>query len=79
MRARNAARVEGLGVGWPPLEQVRGHLARGTLVALPTAEPRESNVLYVGWQSQRAGPALQWWIEQLRDKRLVAPLLHANL
>lgn len=76
MRAKIAAQLAGLGVGWLPLERVRQHLERGTLVALPTAEPREPNVLYVGWQSQRSGPALDWWVGKLRDPRLVEPLLH---
>ena len=78
MRAKIAAQVAGLGVGWLPLEQVRSHLAQGTLVALPTQDPREPNLLYVGWHSHRAGPALQWWVGKLRDPRLVPPLLHAG-
>lgn len=32
--------------------------------------------LGVGWHSHRAEPALQWWVEKLRDPRLVGPLLH---
>jgi DNA-binding transcriptional LysR family regulator len=78
MRAKIAAQVAGLGVGWLPLEKVRQHLAQGTLVALATQDPREPNLLYVGWHSHRAGPALQWWVKKLRDPRLVPPLLHLN-
>ncbi|MEO8729252.1 MAG: LysR substrate-binding domain-containing protein, partial [Rhodoferax sp.] len=78
MRAKIAAQVAGLGVGWLPLEKVRQHLTQGTLVALATQDPREPNLLYVGWHSHRAGPALQWWVEKLRDPRLVPPLLHQN-
>jgi DNA-binding transcriptional LysR family regulator len=70
--------VAGLGVGWLPLEKVRQHLAQGTLVALETQDPREPNQLFVGWHSHRAGPALKWWVEKLRDPRLVPPLLHLN-
>lgn len=78
MRAKIAAQVAGLGVGWLPLEKVRKHLAQGALLALTTQDPREPNLLYVGWHSHRAGPALQWWVKKLRDPRLVAPLLHLN-
>jgi len=53
-------------------------LKKGTLVALETQDPREPNLLFVGWHSHRAGPALQWWVEKLRDPRLVPPLLHEN-
>lgn len=78
MQGKIAAQVAGLGVGWLPLEKVRQHLAQGTLVALETQDPREPNQLFVGWHSHRAGPALQWWVEKLRDPRLVPPLLHVN-
>jgi DNA-binding transcriptional LysR family regulator len=78
MRAKIAAQVAGLGVGWLPLEKVRQHLKQSTLVALATQDPRDPNLLYVGWHSHRAGPALQWWVDKLRDPRLVPPLLHQN-
>lgn len=78
MRGKIAAQVAGLGVGWLPLEKVRHHLAQGTLVALETQDPREPNQLFVGWHSHRAGPALKWWVEKLRDPRLVPHLLHMN-
>lgn len=78
MHAKIAAQVAGLGVGWLPLEKVRHHLTQGTLVALTTQEPREPNQLFVGWHSDRAGPALKWWVEKLRDPRLVPPLLHVS-
>lgn len=61
MRAKIAAQVAGLGVGWLPLEKVRQHLKKGTLVALEMQDPREPNLLFVGWHSHRAGPALQCW------------------
>jgi len=40
-----------------------------------TADPREPNVLYVAWRSDRDGRALQWWLEQLREPRLAQRLL----
>lgn len=78
MRAKIAAQIAGLGVGWLPLEKVRQHLENGALVALDTQDPREPNLLFVGWHSHRAGPALQWWAEKLRDPRLVGPLLQVS-
>lgn len=78
MRAKIAAQVAGLGVGWLPLQKIRPHLAQGTLVALDTQDPREPNLLFVGWHSHRAGPALQWWVEKMRDPRWVVPLLQVS-
>ncbi|TDV36126.1 LysR family transcriptional regulator [Paraburkholderia caballeronis] len=75
MRAKMLAQADGLGVGWVPRERARGLLARGELVERPTADPREPNVLYVAWRGDRAGRALQWWIDRLREPRLAKRLV----
>ncbi|AOK27833.1 LysR family transcriptional regulator [Burkholderia ubonensis] len=75
MRTKILAQRDGLGVGWVPRRRVATLLARGELVEMPTAEPREPNVLYVGWRGDREGRALQWWLEQLRAPRLAQRLL----
>ncbi|KVG70870.1 LysR family transcriptional regulator [Burkholderia ubonensis] len=75
MRTKILAQRDGLGVGWVPRRRVATLLARGELVEMPTAEPREPNVLYVAWRGDREGRALQWWLEQLRAPRLAQRLL----
>jgi DNA-binding transcriptional LysR family regulator len=70
MRAKIVAQRDGLGVGWLPRHRVESLLARGELVEKRTADPREPNVLYVGWRSDQEGRALQWWLDQLRQPRL---------
>jgi hypothetical protein len=51
-------------------------LQRGELVEKRTADPREPNLLYVGWRSgEGEGRALQWWLEQLRQPRLAKRLV----
>ncbi|MDP9584029.1 UNVERIFIED_ORG: DNA-binding transcriptional LysR family regulator [Burkholderia contaminans] len=75
MRAKILAQRDGLGVGWVPSRRVASLLARGELVEKETADPREPNVLYVAWRSDRDGRALQWWLEQLREPRLAQRLL----
>ncbi|KVD42142.1 LysR family transcriptional regulator [Burkholderia ubonensis] len=75
MRTKILARRDGLGVGWVPRRRAATLLARGELVEMPTAEPREPNVLYVAWRGDREGRALQWWLEQLRAPRLAQRLL----
>ncbi|KVP86068.1 LysR family transcriptional regulator [Burkholderia ubonensis] len=75
MRTKILAQRDGLGVGWVPRQRAATLLARGELVEMPTAEPREPNVLYVGWRGDREGRALQWWLEQLRAPRLAQRLL----
>jgi DNA-binding transcriptional LysR family regulator len=75
MRAKILAQKAGLGVGWLPRHRVSSLLRRGELVEMRTADPREPNVLYVGWRGDHDGRALQWWIEQLQHPRLAKLLV----
>lgn len=76
MRAKIRAQVDGLGVGWLPRERIRSLLARGELVTLATADPREPNTLYVAWRGAHEGRGLRWWLERLREARLARRLVH---
>jgi DNA-binding transcriptional LysR family regulator len=75
MRAKVLAQRDGLGVGWLPAHRVAALLKRGDLVAKPTADPREPNILYVGWRGGSEGRALNWWLERLRQPRLAKRLV----
>ncbi|CAG2155398.1 putative HTH-type transcriptional regulator YahB [Cupriavidus yeoncheonensis] len=75
MRAKILAQRDGLGIGWLPRRRVASLLERGELVEKRTADPREPNVLYVGWRGDHEGRALQWWLEQLRKPRLARRLV----
>lgn len=75
MRAKILAQRDGLGVGWLPRKRVELLLKRGDLVEKQVADPREPNVLYVGWRGNHEGRALSWWLEQLRQPRLAKRLI----
>jgi DNA-binding transcriptional LysR family regulator len=75
IRAKILAQREGLGVGWLPKRRIASLLKRGDLVEKNTVDPREPNVLYVAWHGDYEGRALQWWLEQLHQPRLVRRLL----
>jgi len=75
MRAKIQAHRAGLGAGWLPRRRVQSLLDRGELVALPMADQREPNVLYVAWRGEPQGRALQWWLEQCRQPRLAERLI----
>lgn len=75
MAAKIAAQRHGLGVGWLPRWRVASLLARGDLVEVTTADPREPNTLYVAWRGDQTGQALNWWIRQLENPRLAARLV----
>jgi DNA-binding transcriptional LysR family regulator len=75
MRAKILAQRDGLGVGWLPKRRIASLLKRGELVEKDTVDPREPNVLYVAWRGDHEGRALQWWLDQLRQPRLVRRLV----
>lgn len=71
MAAKIAAQRAGLAVGWLPRQRVAALLASGELVEKETADPREPNTLYVAWRGEHTGKALDWWVEKLREPRLM--------
>ncbi len=75
IRAKILAQRQALGVGWVPRERVATLLKRGELIEKATVDQREPNVLYVAWRSDQEGRALAWWLEQLRNPRLMKRLL----
>ncbi len=75
MSAKVQAQREGLGVGWLPRDRVAGLLKRGALVEKKMADPREPNLLYVAWRGDHQGRALEWWLTQLKNKRLASRLV----
>ncbi|MCQ9224903.1 hypothetical protein NQ022_10745, partial [Streptococcus suis] len=61
--------------------RVASLLARGDLIEKRTTDPREPNLLYVGWRSGVGDGevrALQWWLEQLRQPRLARRLVQGT-
>jgi DNA-binding transcriptional LysR family regulator len=75
MHAKIVAQRDGLGVGWLPRERAASLLASGALLERRTADPREPNLLYAAWRGDRAGRALQWWVEKLEQPRLAKRLV----
>jgi DNA-binding transcriptional LysR family regulator len=75
LRAKIAAQVAGLGVGWLPRERIGPELASGALIELATEQAREPNDMYIGWMENKQAKALQWWVQRLREPRLRKALL----
>jgi DNA-binding transcriptional LysR family regulator len=70
MHAKIRAQRDGLGVGWLPKDRIKSLLARSELIEKRMADPREPNTLYVAWRGEYEGRALDWWLNQLKQKRL---------
>ncbi len=78
MRAKILAQRNGLGVGWLPRHRVSSLLSNGELIEKSMADPREPNILYVGWRGDHEGRALTWWLEQLKQTHLATRLVRGN-
>jgi DNA-binding transcriptional LysR family regulator len=76
MAAKIAAQRAGLAVGWLPRHRVSLLISSGELVEKKTADPREPNTLYVAWRGEHTGKALDWWVERLREPRLMKRLVN---
>jgi DNA-binding transcriptional LysR family regulator len=78
MVAKIACQLEGLGHGYLPRACIALELARGTLVELPTEEPRPPEAFWLAWKTGAKGQALRWWRERL-NRALVPALLPRSM
>ena len=59
------AQEAGLGVGWLPYPRIREQLARGSLIAKETSEPRAAISVHLARHSEDKGKALMWFWDRL--------------
>lgn len=76
MAAKIAAQRAGLAVGWLPRQRVSLLISSGELIEKQTADQREPNTIYVAWRGEHTGRALNWWVERLREPRLMKRLVN---
>ncbi|MEO8164595.1 MAG: LysR substrate-binding domain-containing protein [Betaproteobacteria bacterium] len=68
MRAKVAAQIAGLGVGYLPLLWAAPHIAAGRLVRKQIEGTRALTHVYLAWHPRQAGKAHDWFLKRLRDK-----------
>jgi DNA-binding transcriptional LysR family regulator len=78
MHAKILAQRDGLGVGWLPRHRVTSLLKNGQLLEKHMADPREPNILYVGWRGEDEGRALKWWLEKLQQPYIATRLVNGT-
>ncbi len=67
MRAKVAAQIAGLGVGYLPLLWAAPHIAAGRLVKKQVEGTRALTHVYLAWHPRQAGKAHDWFLRRLRD------------
>lgn len=63
--------IEGLGVGFLPEAWARAAIGAGLLVEKAVVEPRPPERLTIAWRSGEQGSALAWWIDRLKQAKLL--------
>lgn len=75
MRAKIAAHVAGLGVGYIPAHLAATEVAAGRLVVKRVVETPAEAQLLIAWRTAHKGKALQWFLDRLEDPTVRASLL----
>jgi DNA-binding transcriptional LysR family regulator len=75
MRAKLAAHIAGLGVGYLPLAMAEREVAAGRLRILDVDALRPGGEMIVVWRPNRTGQALRWFIQQLEKPGVRSVLL----
>ncbi len=65
MTAKIEAQKQGTGIGFLPRHLIQRELAAGELVVKPISIPRAKASLYLAWDKQLNGNALEWFSHQL--------------
>lgn len=71
MRAKLAAHIAGLGVGYIPLRLAREAEQAGQLVIKQVEEVKPSIPLHLAWRTDHAGRALGWFLDRLEREALL--------
>lgn len=75
MRAKIAAHVAGLGVGYIPANLAAGEIEAGRLIARRVVETPTEAQLLIAWRTAHKGNALQWFLEKFENPALCASLI----
>jgi DNA-binding transcriptional LysR family regulator len=78
MRAKVAAHIAGLGVGYLPKFIADAEAKHKRLRILPTAVEKPHAELCIVWRANRTGKALRWFAKRLGEKEVVEALLQVR-
>jgi DNA-binding transcriptional LysR family regulator len=74
MRAKVAAHIAGLGVGYLPRMLAEPEIAAGRLIALEVEFTKPLGLMHAAWRANRTGRALRWFLQELEKPEVVARL-----
>ena len=68
MQSKIQAQKQGIGVGFLPLHLISKELATGELIIKGSAIPRPPIPVYFAAEKGRAGKALEWFSQQIKQQ-----------
>ena len=71
MRSKYEFQLAGVGFGFLPEPLARQAIADGLLIEKQAEEPRQPEPFYVAWRTEDNGAGLKWWIEKMKDPKLL--------
>ena len=71
--------LAGLGAGYLPTAWVRPAIDAGRLVEKAVEETRLPETFCIAWRTGERGASLDWWVERLRDSKLLSPARRAEV
>jgi DNA-binding transcriptional LysR family regulator len=74
MRAKVAAHVAGLGVGYLPRTLAEPEIAAGRLIAVEVESTKPQGFMHAAWRANRTGKALRWFLREFEKPEVVASL-----
>ena len=77
--AKIQAQIQGLGIGYLPLHLIYEHLKNKKLIIKKVEKAKPSGNFYVAWRLKKMGKALEWFLDKLRDKKIINSLLIENI
>ncbi|WP_020166690.1 MULTISPECIES: LysR family transcriptional regulator [Methylotenera] len=71
MRSKYEFQIAGVGFGFLPEPLARNAIANGLLIEKQAEEPRQAEPFYLAWRTEDNGAALKWWVEKMKDPKLL--------
>ncbi|MEI8625879.1 LysR substrate-binding domain-containing protein [Pseudoalteromonas sp. B137] len=68
MQSKIQAQLQGVGIGFLPLNLIKGYLESGELIAKACAVPRPSTPVYFATVKGKTGKAIEWFSEELKKQ-----------
>lgn len=75
IQAKIHAQIQGLGVGYLPLHLIQEYLKSKQLIIKKVEKEKPSGNFYIVWRLKKTGNALEWFLDKLKDPKVVNSIL----